>query len=80
MSQSAISVSPAIFQALAIAKALRLYHGTGMKVNSAYTPINMRLMAEKITGQRFKSRDYLGMAQALEEFADNLRLTQNLNS
>lgn len=78
MQDSPISVSPAIFQALAIAKALRLYHGTGMRVNSAYTPINMRLMAEKITSKKFKSRAYLEMAAALEEFAHNLSTQDQL--
>lgn len=73
-------MNPSIYQALVIAKALRLYAKTGIKVNTMYTPLNMRLMAEKITSQRFKSRDYLAMADALEAFADNLRLTEKLNT
>lgn len=73
-------MNPSIFQALVIAKALRLYSKTGIKANRMYTPTNMRLMAEKITGLRFASRDYISMATALEAYADNLSLAEKLNA
>lgn len=38
----------------------------GLRVNSAYTPKNLRAMTEKIIGQKFKARDYDGMIAALE--------------
>lgn len=57
------------FRALAIAKALKLYATTGIKVNRAYTPKAMMAMAAKITGQRFTARDYLGAAEALTTYA-----------
>jgi len=65
-------MTPAVYQAIAIARALELYAKTGMKVNTAYTPKNMRAMAEKITGQKFKARDYLGMASALRAHVGSL--------
>jgi len=45
-------------------KAIKL----GLRINTAYTPKNCRLMAEKLTGKKFKARDYDGMIAALEEF------------
>lgn len=38
----------------------------GLRVNRAYTPKNLRAMTEKITGKKFKARDYDGMIAALE--------------
>lgn len=43
---------------------------TGMRLNSAYTPKNCRAMAEKLTGRKFKARDYDGMIAALTEYLD----------
>ena len=42
----------------------------GMRLNSAYTPKNCRAMAEKLTGKKFKARDYDGMIAALTEYLD----------
>lgn len=53
------------FRALIIEQALRFYAKTGMRVNRAYTPKAMMAAATEITGQKFKSRDYLGAAEAL---------------
>lgn len=39
----------------------------GLRVNRAYTPKNLRAMTERITGKKFKARDYDGMIAALEE-------------
>lgn len=55
-----------MYQALVVRKALQLYAKTGIKANSAYTPSAMMRTAERITGRRFKSRDYLGATAALE--------------
>lgn len=40
----------------------------GMRLNSAYTPKNCRAMAERVTGRKFKTRDYDGMIAALSEY------------
>lgn len=42
----------------------------GMRLNRSYTPKNLKLMTEKITGRKFKARDYDGMMAALEEKLD----------
>ena len=60
-----MNVSPEMYQALAIRYALEIYSETGMKVNRAYTPANMIRMATKITGIKFRARDYQGAADAL---------------
>lgn len=56
---------PETIRRLAIASALRLYARTGMKANRSYTPKAMMATAERLTGQRFAPRDYLGAAEAL---------------
>ena len=61
-----ISVSPHVYQAIAIKTAIRLYRDTGMKAGRLYTPKNMMAMASKITGREFKPRDYTGAINALE--------------
>lgn len=40
----------------------------GMRLNSAYTPKNLRAMTENLTGRKFKARDYDGMIAALDEY------------
>lgn len=55
-----------VFGAAVIASALRLYARTGIKANRAYTPKNMMAMATKITGKKFKARDYFGAADAID--------------
>jgi hypothetical protein len=42
----------------------------GMRLNTAYTPKNCRTMAEKVTGKKFKARDYDGMIAALDKYLD----------
>ena len=54
------------FQIIVIKGAIKLYRDTGMKANRAYTPTNVKLMAEKLTGKKFKARDWDGMITALE--------------
>lgn len=63
----AMYIDPRRYQIAAIAKALRFYSVTGMKVNRLYTPKNMIAKAEELTGQKFKKRDYVRAAMALEE-------------
>lgn len=58
-----------IYQALVIRTALRAYAQYGIKVNTKYTPKNMMGFAERRLGKKFKARDYLGAAQALENWA-----------
>lgn len=60
-----------VFVALTVARALDLYRKTGMKANRAYTPKNMMATATKVTGKKFKARDYEGAALALREWAAN---------
>lgn len=61
--------APAIYQAMVIRSALRLYAKTGMQVNRAYTPSAMMRTARRITGVKgLKSRDYAGAAAALDEW------------
>jgi hypothetical protein len=64
------TVSPRVYQALAIAKALEAYALYGLKVNRAYTPSAMMRTASSITGKRFAARDYTGAAAALKEWAN----------
>lgn len=61
-----------VFRAYALAKSLILYKTTGIKMSRQYTPKNMMTTASKITGKKFSARDYLGAAQALMDWADNL--------
>lgn len=55
------------FVIITLKQALKLYDKTGMKANRAYTPKNMRLKTEQLTGKKFAARDYKGMIAALEE-------------
>ena len=59
-------MTPAIYQALALKHALKLYARTGIKANRAYTPTAMLTTASRITGRRFTRRDYNGAIHALE--------------
>lgn len=62
-------IDPTIYQALAIASALKLYASTKIKVSSSYTPTAMMRTATRITGQTFRARDYLGASAALRAHA-----------
>ncbi len=57
-------------QAKTIARALRMYAKTGMRMNSAYTPRAMFAAATNITGLNFKRGDYERAAQACELAAE----------
>lgn len=67
-----IFTGPAVnlYVAASLRTGLRLYARTGIKPNRDWTPKNMMTMAAKITGQKFKARDYNGAAEALQEFID----------
>jgi len=65
------SYDPARYQAVVLKHALKLYRDTGMKANRLYTPKNMMAKAEKITGLKFKPRDYTGAIEALERWVDD---------
>jgi hypothetical protein len=58
-----------VYQATALASALKLYAQTGMKPNRAYTPKAMLAKASELTGQTFKRGEYLAAAGALLEYA-----------
>jgi hypothetical protein len=58
-----------VFQCKVIARALRFYNDTGMKVNRAYTPTNMLRTASALTGQTFKRGEYIKAAEALDALA-----------
>jgi len=59
-----------VFQCKVIASGLTMYAKHKMIPNRNYTPKNMMAAAERITGQKFKARDYLGAAAALSALAD----------
>lgn len=63
------TIEPRIYQAIAIKNGIKLLK-IGMKANRDYTLKNCRMMAEKITGQEFKARDYDGMIAALEQWIE----------
>lgn len=74
-SASAFVGRPAVevFAAFTLAQALRLFHRTGIKASRLHTPKRMRQEAERITGRKFKARDYLAMADALTAWAQQQR-------
>jgi hypothetical protein len=65
-------INPKLSQMIAIKVGLRAYARHKIKVNRAYTPKAMMMMASKLTGKTFNARDYLGAADALEKAADRL--------
>ena len=67
-----MTISPSVYQAVVLARALDLYAATGIKANRAYTPSAMMRTASAITGQTFKRRDYRGASVALMAHADKL--------
>lgn len=68
----ATGVGVSIFQALAVKHGLKAIK-IGFRVNRAYTPKNCMMMASKITGKKFKPRDYDGAIAALEEWIEARR-------
>lgn len=66
------SIDPRLAQMVAIKVGLRAYARHKIKVNRAYTPKAMMMMAEKLTGKKFNARDYLEAAAELEKTANKL--------
>jgi hypothetical protein len=64
-----MTIEPKTFQCVVLAKALELYATHHIRVNRAYTPKAMIATAERLTGQHFKPRDYLGAAKELRRIA-----------
>jgi len=58
-------MTPEQFQAITLARALRLYARTGMKANRAYTPSAMLATASRITGRAYPARAYTQAADDL---------------
>lgn len=63
-------MTPRIYQAVAIAAALRTYAKTGMQVNTAYTPAAMLRTAANITGKQYKRVDLVRAADDLTAWAE----------
>lgn len=63
----------AVYRAITISSALRLYAHTGIKANRAYTPSAMLEVAAEITGKHFKRGQYAEASQALREWARKAR-------
>jgi hypothetical protein len=59
---------PAIYQALALKHALRLYITTGLQANRAYTPAGMARTIRVITSKPVRSTDLPGCLIAIEEW------------
>lgn len=57
------------YQIIAVKAGLKAVQ-KGFRLNRAYTPKNLKAMTEKITGKKFKARDYQGMIDALQENLD----------
>jgi len=53
------SYDPNRYQTVVVAKALKFYAQTGMKVNRAYTPTNMLRTASRITGKTYQRGQYM---------------------
>lgn len=62
-----------VYTMLVLANALRFYAKTGMKVNSAYTPMNMMTKARELLGCKIGARQYLMAAKLLTEKANGIR-------
>jgi hypothetical protein len=62
----------AIYQALAIKQGLKACK-IGMRVNRAYTPTNLMAMVLKITGKKFKLKQYDEAIAAIEAWVEQQR-------
>jgi hypothetical protein len=60
-----MTVTPSVYQALAVKHALKLYAKHKLIVNRAYTPTRMLDVATAITGQSFKRGQYEQAANAI---------------
>lgn len=61
--------STALFRALTIASALKIYAQTGIRANRLYTPTRMLKSATGFTGKAYKRGQYLEAANDLRTWA-----------
>ncbi len=59
-----------LYQALVIAHGLEFWVKHKMQVNRAYKPSDLMRMAVKITGNKYKARDYTKAAQDLKDLVE----------
>lgn len=59
-----------VFQAITLKSALKMYAAHKIRVNRTYTPSAMMHTAQKITGKKFKPRDYEAAIRALDAWID----------
>ena len=67
------NINPEVYAALALSSGLKLYASTGIKPNRFWTPKAMMSAAERLTGQKFKARDYLAASAACRARAYTLK-------
>ena len=67
------SYDPKVYQAVVLAKALKLYHTTKIKANRAYTPTNMLRTASSITNIKYKRGEYMRAHNDLMDWAAAIR-------
>jgi hypothetical protein len=60
-----------VFQVMVTASAMKLYLKTGIRVNRAYTPTNMKAIATSFTGKGY-ARSRKGMEEALTDLNEIL--------
>jgi hypothetical protein len=60
-----------VYRALAVRRGLILYAQTGIKPNTAWTPMNMLKAASSITGIKYKRGEYLIAAQDIQDTLNN---------
>jgi len=63
----------AVVRAYYLASGLKMYATCGLRPTRGVGPRDMMKMAEKLTGKKFKARDYLGAAAAVKEWASLMR-------
>jgi hypothetical protein len=67
------SISPEIYQMVALKVGLRAYARHKMIMNRCWTPKRMMAAAARLCEQSFKARDYEGAAKALERKLERLK-------
>ena len=67
------SITPSVYQAVAIKHGLKFYAKHKKMINRMYTPSAMMRTAEHITGAKFKARDYYDAIDALTQWIEKQR-------
>lgn len=78
MTQVFTGTGVSVYQMLVVKRGL-LACKDGFRLNRAYTPKNLRAVTERLTGQKFKARDYDGMVAALEAKIAQVRAEEEGN-